>query len=61
MLKDWEKAVELLKDENLVWSDDFELVRDDLAALIQAYGMGDKRQVWFEMRELVERLSRGIA
>jgi hypothetical protein len=58
---EWDKTLLLLEDENLVWSDDFELIRKNLAKLIKAYALADKRAVWLEMRELVERLSNGIA
>jgi len=53
-------ALNLLKDNNLVWSDDFESIRPDLVAVLEAYLVGDKRQVFFELRELVERLSDGV-
>lgn len=49
-------ALNLLKDNNLVWSDDFESIRPDLVAVLEAYLVGDKRQVFFELRELAERL-----
>ncbi len=54
-------ALNLLKDDSLVWSDDFETIRPDLVAVLEAYLRGDKRQVFFELRELVERLTNGVA
>lgn len=51
------EALTLLKDKNLVWSDDFECIRPDLVAVLEAYLRGDKRQVFFELRELVDRLT----
>lgn len=50
-------AIKLLSDPNLVWSDDFEVVRQDLLAVLEAYLRGDKRQVFMELRELVEGLT----
>lgn len=52
-----EQALQLLEDENLVWSSDFELIRADLVAIIAAFNVGDKRQVWLELRELCNRLT----
>jgi hypothetical protein len=33
-VEEFSKALELLNDENLVWSDDFELIRKNLASLM---------------------------
>ena len=34
-MEEFAKAVELLKDDNLVWSSDFELIRKNLARLME--------------------------
>jgi hypothetical protein len=54
------QAIKLLSDNNLVWSSDFETIRPDLVAVLEAYLRGDKRQVFFELRELTERLTDGV-
>lgn len=51
------EALRLLTDNNLVWSSDFELIRTDLVAVLEAYSVGDKRQVFFELRELIKSLT----
>jgi len=33
-VEDFSKAVSLLEDKNLVWSDDFESIRENLASLM---------------------------
>ena len=33
-MEDFSKAVSLLEDKNLVWSDDFESIRENLASLM---------------------------
>lgn len=34
-MEEFAKALELLKDDNLVWSEDFELIRKNLARLME--------------------------
>ena len=51
------EALQLLTDNNLVWYSDFELIRTDLVAVLEAYLVGNKRQVFFELRELIEGLT----
>lgn len=34
-MEEFAKAIELLKDDNLVWSSDFELIRKNLARLME--------------------------
>lgn len=34
-MEEFAKALELLKDDNLVWSSDFELIRKNLARLME--------------------------
>lgn len=58
-MEDFEKAIKLLTDDNLVWSDDFETIRKNLARLMAKANEMEYAVMEPEIGDLVLNLVRG--
>ena len=56
-MADLEKAVELLEDNNLVWSADFDTVRLDLAELMRKAAKVQYRELEVELDKLAKAIT----
>ena len=58
-MEDFSKAVSLLEDKNLVWSDDFESIRENLASLMAKAWEMEYAGLEPELGDLATNLVRG--
>lgn len=58
-MEDFSKAVSLLEDKNLVWSDDFESIRENLASLMAKAWEMEYAGLEPELGDLATNLLRG--
>jgi hypothetical protein len=58
-VEDFSKAVSLLEDKNLVWSDDFESIRENLASLMAKAWEMEYAGLEPELGDLATNLLRG--
>jgi len=58
-VEDFSKAVSLLEDKNLVWSDDFESIRENLASLMAKAWEMEYAGLEPELGDLATNLVRG--
>jgi len=58
-VEDFSQALELLKDDNLVWSDDFESIRKNLCLLIAKIWEMEYHSLEPEVGDLALNLVRG--
>ena len=58
-MEEFSKALELLKDENLVWSSDFEAIRKNLASLMAKAWEFEYHSLEPELGDIALNLVRG--
>ena len=58
-MEEFPKALELLEDENLVWSSDFELIRKNLASLMAKAWEFEYHSLEPELGDIALNLVRG--